>query len=501
MPNNSARLALLLAAMLAATGAALPPEADAAEAPETIAERSPGDQRQGDEAAPQMLAQFGGEYDDPALAAYVDEIGRRLVAVSEQADEPWTFTVLDSPTINAFALPGGQVYVTRGLVGLANSEAELAGVIGHEIGHVTAGHAGSRQTRGAVATGLLIGARILGSIVGIDRDLLDAGGQLGQLAAGGILADYSREDEMVADQLGVRYLAGAGYDPYAQADFLESLADAAALDARMRGRTDNPNSTSFFSSHPATPERARQAVELARDAGAPVARGDARYRDRYLDAIRGITHGDSREQGFVRGRTFSHPVLGFTFTVPEGFEIVNSADAVRATGPEGARFIMDGAPNPAASLERYIEDTWVPAISRQFPVGIPERVRSRRLNGMEAATAVLPATIGGRQHEVLLTVVRMDGKLYRLAGLAPRGAGVTAELEDATETFRRLSRGEAASLVATEIEIVTVRRDDTVASLAQRMKVGEFAEERFRLLNALEPDEEVRRGEKVKLVR
>ncbi len=428
-------------------------------------------------------------------------IGQRLAAVSEQAGEPWTFTVLNSPVVNAFALPGGQVFVTRGLVALANSEAELAGVIGHEIGHVTAGHADSRQTRGAVATGLLVGAQILGSVFGVAPGVLNATGQLGQLAAGGILADYSRDDELVADQLGVRYLARAGYDPYAEADFLESLANSAALDARMAGRKYNSSTTGWFSSHPATPDRARNAVALARDSGAPGPRQEARYRERYLEAIRGVTYGDSREQGFVRDRTFSHPLLGFTFTVPEGFEILNSSDAVRATGPDGARFIMDGATNPAGSLERYIVDTWIPAISRQFPVGRPGRVTTRRLNGMEAATTVLPATIGRQQHEVLLTAVRLDGKLYRLAGLVPRGSGQMAAVQKATDSFRRLSRGEAAALVPTEVEIVTVRRGDTVASLAARMAPDAFAEARFRVLNGLQQGEEVLPGERVKLVR
>lgn len=497
--DGTRRMALLAAAIAAALAAGAPVAAEPSREVETV-ERTAGDQRQGDEAAPQLAAKFGGALADPELQAYVDRIGRRLAQVTEQPGEPWTFTVLDSPTVNAFALPGGQVYLTRGLVALANSEAELAGVIGHEMGHVTAGHAGSRQTRGAWATGLLIGARILGAIAGVDEGLLDAGGQIGQLAAGGILADYSREDELVADRLGVRYLARAGYDPYAQADFLESLAAWGALDARDAGRDPAP-ATGFFDSHPATPERARIAVELAREAGGPILQGDARGRERHLDAVDGLVFGDAPEQGFVRGQTFSHPVLGFTYQVPDGFRIRNAPDAVRAAGPDGARFILDGAPDDGGALAQYIEKTWLPAISRQFPVGEPRWVDRRRINGLEAAVAEVPVTIGQRRHDALLTVVRMDGKLYRLAGLAPNGSGMFERLEEAAESFRRLSPAETRALAPARIKVVTVRPGETVATLAATMPDGPLAEERFRVLNALEAGEEVRPGQRVKLVR
>jgi predicted Zn-dependent protease len=505
MPRThlAGRMALIGAAALVAASCApqaVGPAAAGAR-PETVAERGEAEQRLGDTNHAEIVEKFGGVYDDPELAAYVSELGHRLAAVSEQPREKWTFTVLDSPTVNAFALPGGYVYVTRGLVALANSEAELAGVIGHEVGHVTAGHSVSRQTRGAVATGLLLGAQILGAIAGVDPGLLQAGSAVGQIAAGGILADYSRADELAADNLGVRYLARAGYDPYAQADFLESMSASAALDARMAGQAYNPNATHFLATHPATGQRTRQAIEVAKNSGEPIPVGAQRHRDRLLAVVEGIAWGDSAEQGFVRGRSFSHPLLGFSYSSPAGFTIANSAAAVTAIGPDNARFILDGAPNPAGSLDAYVARDWIPQIAREFPIGRPDRVIPRRINGLEAASTVLPIEIGGRRFDALLVAIRHDGRLYRLAGLAPQGSGLLDEMERAAETFRPLSPAEAATLRQTRIELVTVRPGDTVASLAQGMNVGEFREERFRVLNALGPNETIQPGQQVKIVR
>lgn len=192
-------------------------------APRTVAARSAAEQQAGDQNHPQILQQFGGEVQDPAIRAYVDEIGRKLVRQTEQPGAKWKFTVLDSPVVNAFALPGGYVYVTRGLIALANDEAELAGVIGHEIGHVTAAHSANRQERSTLAQLGVLGAQVAGAVAGLSGPLLDMLGQASGAAGQAYVASYSRTQEFEADQLGVRYLAAAGYDPSAEADFLASL--------------------------------------------------------------------------------------------------------------------------------------------------------------------------------------------------------------------------------------------------------------------------------------
>ncbi|MEM7188997.1 MAG: M48 family metalloprotease [Pseudomonadota bacterium] len=477
------------------------PREPTAPLPQTTSSRSQQQQRLGDENHAKILQKYGGAYNDARLTGYVEDLGRRIVAVSEQPAEKWTFTVLDSPTVNAFALPGGYVYVTRGLVGLANSEAELAGVLGHEIGHVTAGHSSLRQERGAIATGALLGTLILGSALGLDKGLLEGLGQVGQVAAAGYLAQYSREDELAADNLGIRYLARAGYDAYAQADFLESMGASAALDAKMAGKSYNPNATDFFASHPATGDRTRRAIQIARSSGqiGPLAGG--RDPERYLSAIDGMLFGDSPEQGFVRGRNFSHPVLGFSYDSPTGFRIVNSATAVTAIGPDNARFILDGGGASQQQLTDYIRSTWLPQIAKSVRVGKLRNMRLTRINGLDAAEAMLPMQIQGRAVDALLVAVRLNGKVYRLTGLMQRGGGMTAAFRQAASTFRRLSPGEASRLRPQRIDVVAVRRGDTVARLAAGMNVDGFAQERFRVLNGMKPGEQLRPGQRVKVIR
>jgi len=466
--------------------------------PETSPVRTAAEQRAGDQAHREILARFGGEYRDARLTAYVDRVGRRLAAVTEQPGAPWTFTVLDSPTINAFATPGGYVYLTRGLVGLAGDEAQLAGVIGHEMGHVAAGHSSLRRDRAMTANlGLLAGVIGL-SVLGVDPNAAEALMDLGQVAAGGYLASHSRADELAADRLGVRYLARAGYDPYAQAEFLDRLRAWEELRARMSGEAYDPNRVDFFSSHPATGQRTRQAIGLA---GGVAAFGDERGAERFLAAIDGIVWGDSARQGFVRGRTFSHTELGFTFTVPRGFTIRNASDRVTAAGSRDARFIFDAGRDPGGPLTGYIDRHWAPAIARGQRTGQLSGLRGGRINGLDAAQAVLPVELGGRVWEALLVAIRLDGTIYRITGLAPRGSGMLGALEGAARSFRRLPAAEAAGLREKRLEVVPVRPGDTVAGLARRMTVDGRQLEQFRVLNGLGPGEPLRAGQRVKLVR
>jgi len=469
--------------------------------PETSAVRSASEQREGDQAHPGLVARFGGAYDDPRVTAYVNEIGQRIARVSAQPNARWTFTVLDTPAVNAFAIPGGYVYVTRGLVALAGDEAQLAGVIGHEIGHVAAGHSSLRRERGTTAgIGLLAGAIGL-AILGVDQQLAGGLMDIGQAAAGGVLAQYSRRDELDADNLGIRYLARAGYDPSAQADFLDRMNASAALQSRISGGRYDPNRVDFLASHPATGPRTRQAIQVAQAAGTIGTVGANRDRDRYLSAIDDMVYGDSAEQGFVDGRSFSHPKLRFTFSAPAGFTITNSAQAVVAKGPSESRFILDGDRDRGGRLTDYVAGVWARGIAQNHRTGRLERLRPERINGIEAASAVLPVALNNRTYDALLVAYRFDGKLYRITGLAPRGSGLMPSMEDAAWSFRRLSGAEAARLHEKRIDIVAVRPGDTADRLARQMNVDSYARERFEVLNGLRPGQPLRAGERVKLVR
>ena len=484
---------------LALVGCQTPENRSASSAPQTSAARSVSDQRQGDQAHPDVLARFGGAYDNPRVTGYVNEIGQRIARVSEQPNQRWTFTVLDSPTVNAFAVPGGYVYITRGLVALAGDEAQLAGVLGHEIGHVTAGHSSLRRQRGTTAgLGLLAGAIGL-AVLGVDGSVANSLMNVGQQVAGGYLASYSRGDELDADNLGIRYLVRAGYDPYAQADFLERLSASADLQARIAGGQYDPNRVDFFASHPANAPRTRQAIQVAQSQGAVTTVGANRNRDRFLSSIDGMVYGDSVAQGFVDGSTFSHPQLRFTFTAPHRFTINNTARAVVANGPSNSRFIMDGDQNRGGRLSDYIARVWAPNIARSVRVGRLQGLQDERINGLEAASALLPVQLNNRAYDALLVAYRIDNKLYRTTGLTPRGSGLLPALQDAAWSFRRLSSGEASRLREKRIDIVPARGG--VESMARQMNFRDYQAERFRVLNGLRRGESPRPGEAVKIVR
>lgn len=466
--------------------------------PATVNARSASEQKAGDQSHAKILQQYGDAYDDPELTSYVNGIGKKLASVSEQPDAKWTFTVLNTPTVNAFALPGGYIYVTRGLVGLANDEAELAGVIGHEIGHVTAGHSSLRQGRSTAAgIGMLAGQIGLG-LLGIGGSAAQG---LLQTAAGGVLASYSRGDELDADNLGIRYLAKAGYDPYAQSDFLDSMGAASKLDSKIAGRGYNPNSVDFFASHPANGPRTRQAVAVAEQSGLAVSPDAPRHRNRFLGVIDGIIWGDTPEQGFVDGRTFSHPKLRFSYTVPPDFTITNSSKSVVARGPGSALFVMDGSKDPGGSLTGYIQNGWVPALARQTRVGKISQLDETTINGLPAARGIVPMAVKGGTADVLLVAIRLNGTVYRFTAIAPRGSNQLPAMYDAAQTFRKLSAAEAGRLKPKRIDVVTVGRNDTVASMAKRMDVEQFPEERFLLLNGMKAGDPLTAGQKVKLIR
>lgn len=440
--------------------------------------------RAGAEAHPKILEAYGGAYDDPRLGSYVAEVTARIVQVTNRPDGPYRVTVLDSPVVNAFALPGGYVYVTRGLMALANDEAELAGVIGHEIGHVNARHSAQRQTA-AMGTSLL--GAVLGAVVGSDaiNQIVGLGGQ-------GLLASYSREQEYEADMLGVRYLAQAGYDPNAAADFLEVMGEHSALTARIRNAQYSASRNDWLASHPATPDRVAAAVEHARATGISMGQ-QRRNREAYLAAIDGILYGDDPEQGIVRDREFIHPKLRFAFNAPQRFSITNSPRAVLIEGPEGTIAQFDGASKQAdLEIGQYLANVW----ARGVRLTSLERFT---LNGMKAATAT--ATIGKYNGRIVAIEYAPD-QVYRfLMGTLPQtGDRYDVALKSIVMSFRKITAAEARSVEPLRIRIATVRAGEMAADFGRRMAFSDYPTERFRVLNGLGPNEQPSTGQRVKLI-
>lgn len=443
---------------------------------------------------PKILKQYGGELDDPKLRAYVDGIGQRLARQSEMPELKFTFTVLNSDITNAFALPGGFIYVTRGLLSLATNEAEVAGVLGHEIGHVTARHTAQRYSR-AVATGIAATAvGVLESIFLGTSVIGQVGAQAGQL----YLAGYSRDQELEADTLGVRYLTRTGYTPNAMSSFLSKLEAESALTAELAGKPGSTNDFNIMATHPRTQDRVREAIAAAREQGAVPA--DARVgREEFLAAIDGMAYGGDRKSGFVRNRLFIHPALRFQFEVPPGFVLVNSERNVAARGPNDATIIFDGESRPqvvGVAMTNYLSGYW----GRNLRLQQVERLM---INDMDAATAVARVQGNSGVRDLRLVAIRYDANtIYRfLFATQPADtAGLAEWLRRTTYSFRRLPEAEAARAQPLKIRVVTVGAADTVESLSKRMAFDTAQEKRFRLINGLQPDDRPRPGDRVKLI-
>ncbi len=432
---------------------------------------------------PRILARFGGAYDDVALSDQVARIGLRVAVASDIAEEPLVFTVLDTPVVNAFATPG-YVYVTRGLLALANDEAEVAAVLAHEIGHVAARHAPERmeQAMGVSLLAVLLGTVAAASTGGAEGEML---ADLLGLGANLYLAGFSREQEREADRLAIRYLVRAGYDPGALARILRSLEAWERLQARLRG--EEPMAVpEFLSTHPSTPARVRAARRLAQ--AAP--RGDRR-REAWLERLDGLIFGDGPRQGFVEGRRFVHPELRFAFEAPAGFRLTNRPDAVVGEGPGGRVLVFDMvAAEPwegaADVLVRSLED------HRYGRLG-----RYRTDQGFEAAVAEL--VLGDR--EGLAAVVRdPEGRAFRFLYLAPwLERRDRRRFLDWLDSFRILAPWEVRRLRVTVLRVVPVPPRGARA-LVRRMAVERLPREHLLVLNRRPSLAAFRPGERVKIV-
>ena len=450
----------------------------------------------GKEEHPKILEEFGGAYaEKPELTKYVSSVGQFIAATSERKDVTYTFTVLNTPDVNAFAVPGGYIYTTRGLLALANSEAELAGVLGHETGHINARHtaerAGQQQTASILGTLGVLASGILFGQTGADL----AGG-LAQEGIADYLGHYSQQQEFEADSLGVRYMKRATYDPQAMATFLGELDAQTRLEAKLAGKDPNVvDEVSMKASHPRTLDRVQAAIQ---EAGGPLPNAMTE-RDIYLQKIDGIVFGDDPSQGVIAGQKFVHPPLRFAFEVPSGYKLINLPDVVAIKGPKGTLGNLGLAdPQPSGSL--------VSALQNYDPKGNINlgNIETLTINGMEAATGYARVdTKSGSANYRAVYIRHPSGKVYEFVflSLADLGARYDGEFQKIATSFRQIDANEAAQYnKAQRIHIVTVKPGDTVQSLAGRMVVADDKEGWFRVLNGMTNGQQVQAGQKVKLV-
>ena len=457
----------------------------------TVTSISAQDRAQGAKAHPQLLQEFGGLYNG-SQAAYVTSVGRKIAVQSSLSGQQSDFTVslLNSSVNNAFAIPGGYIYITRDLTALMNSEAELAGVLGHEVGHVAAQHSQRRQSAAQRNSILgVLGQVLVGAVAGNSGigSLLQKGiGQGSQL----LTLRFSRGQEYEADDLGIRYLAKAGYDPRALSDTLASLAAQTTLEARIKGSQSAV--PEWASTHPDPGARVTRALANAR---AVRSTSTFRNEDAFLTNIDGMTYGDDPKEGVLEGNRFLHPTLRLQFTVPQGFAASNGADAVTISGSSGqAQF---GGASYGGDLPAYVAGVFrqlggngdLPAVQRTTINGLPAAyatARARTSDGGMVDITVFAYEFGRSAAYHFIALTRAG------AGLGPFGAMV--------QSMARMSEADAAKVRTRRVRVVTVKPGDTVASLAGRMAYSDYPVERFRVLNALPGNATVRPGQRVKII-
>lgn len=442
----------------------------------------------GQQEHPKILAAYGGLVKDKALAAYVSTVGQSLTPYTERPDVRYQFFVLDSPVVNAFALPGGYVYITRGLMAVANSEAELAAVLGHEIAHITARHSAERYSQSVLAN---LGTTLLS--VAVDSPSVARAAQTG---AGLYLNSYSRGQESEADTVGLRYLTQAGYTPYAMAWFLEGLAAYSALEGDPRA---NSEVFEIFSTHPLTSKRIADATELAR---AYPQSGKVNQIE-YMKQIEGMTFGDSPSQGFIRGNQFFHPELDFTFTVPSDFKIDNQPSRVIAVGPNDTGIIFDAdevkntsSGDPAS----YVFQNW---LKGEKVTGL----ETITVNGKPGATAAFTGFVNGKKRIIRVVAVQWKpGLYYRFQLAMPENISqdLLVELQRTTYSLRPMTTQEKQQIKPLQISVAAAGPDTKVRDLVGRMvKTGLPAdpEKTFRALNGLGINNELRDGRLYKIIK
>jgi predicted Zn-dependent protease len=439
----------------------------------------------GAEQHPQLLAEFGGDYRG-RQATYLARVGSRIAAAAGLEGQ-CTFTLINTDVVNAFAVPGCYIYVTRGLMSLVNSEDELASVLGHEVGHIAGEHAEEQQRRARLRS---FGVAAVAALTGSERLTRIAGS-----AAAFFTLRYSRKHEYEADELGLRYLEQAGYDPFAATDMLTALDRYQALLDGGSGVDEAKSIPEWALTHPYARNRIVRVADAAQDTGL---KPRAEQELRYLRQLDNLLYGDDPEQGFVLGRSFAHPLMRIAFVAPPGFTLTNSPKAIYVDGPDGLRGEFSGGPLPPGGLPRYAQAIFEGLVGDAAVQGA--RAQDLVVNRLPAH--VLQASVATQSGEMIISLAvyaANPGSAYHFIMVSkpePQNQLAIAEL---FRSFHTLEAVEVASLRPRMIDVVAVVKGDDLRSLAARMATDRPLDQ-FLVLNGRRRDAALRPGELIKLV-
>ena len=452
-----------------------------------------GEIEEGRRAHEQVIRAYG-VYEDQALQDYINGIGQRLAKLSHRPELEFHFTVIDSDEINAFALPGGYIYVTRGILAYLNSEAEIAGVIGHEIGHVTARHSVKQQSQSAITNILGMGAAIMtGS--GAVADLAGIGGEA-------LLRGYGRDMELQADGLGAEYIARAGYNPQAMIWVVGTLKNQETFErdrAKSEGREPNIYH-GVFATHPDNDTRLQQAIVASGKAGATLNEGGVVNRDEYLNRIDGLPFGSSRQQGMIRDNRFYHADLGLTLAFPRGWNVQNGREQLVAM-PRGKDSII-------VMQTDQLKDKETPQdfLRRTLKGRSMERGEILNLDGgVQGYSAVVPnANTPFGSVPLRVGAIAMGKSVYVFLAASRSSEGGTPASDrvfiSVMETFRKMRSAEFPLAEPFRIKIQRAQEGTRIADVAKTAPSIEYVPQQLRLINDLYPSKEPKPGERFKTI-
>ncbi len=434
----------------------------------------------GTESDPAIVAQFG-LYDDPGLAKFLDDMGQKMAKVSHRPDLKFHFRVLDSPVINAFALPGGYVYFTRGILGYMNSEAEVAGVLGHEIGHVTARHGAKAYTRAQLAQVGLAAGYIFSETF---RQFSDVAAQ----SIGLLFLKFGRDQERQSDKLGVGYSSTIGYDAKNMSHFFGTL-------NRLRSESGQ-SLPDWQSTHPNPEEREATTLRLATEAQqAAPGKTFSTNRNVYLKRIAGLVFGDDPRQGFVEKGMFYHPELDFQFPVPTDWLLQNTPQAVQMGNKEqtaGMQFTLAQEASARAAAEKFVTDSKGTVVSSDV----------RRIHGNTAEIRQTDIAAQQGTLTVLSYFIEKGGNVY-----AFHGFGASADFSKFKSTFShtmngfdRLRNQAAKKVKPTLIKVVSVQRNSTLQEFLKKYPSKDTPAEKLAIINGMKLTDGVKRGQRIKVM-
>ncbi|GAA4295003.1 M48 family metalloprotease [Nibribacter koreensis] len=440
------------------------------------------------QADPQIVAQFG-LYNDPAMQKFIQEKGEQMGAVSHRKDLKYTFRVLDSEVINAFAVPGGYVYFTRGIMAHMNNEAQFAGVLGHEIGHITARHSASQQTKATLTQGLLLGGMILSPQVAQMGETLSQGASL-------MFLKFGRDDERESDELGVEYSTKIGYDATHMADFFQTLQRSSA----KAGAQELPD---FLSSHPNPGDRYTTVKQLAAQWKQQVNTPLKENRNSFLKLIDGIIYGEDPKQGFVENQVFYHPELKFQFPIPQAWQYQNTPQQVQMA-PKDGKALMFLTLVPGTALESAAQE-----VVTKYQLQ-PLESKKVTVNGLPAIAMVAdqkPSQEAQQQQQqaqvrAMIYLIQYGGNIYGIFGVtsAQDFNAHAPTFSNTMQNFKTLTDPEKIGRLPERVRIKTVARASTLAQALTSFQMPQARHEELAILNGMQLNDQLAAGTLIKIV-